>query len=70
MKYIIALAATFAASTAFADAPAGAAATACDVSAFVPVMSADGARVLYWNNATCAAPSGVTDGTVVLNVRS
>lgn len=70
MKYIIALAATLAASTALADAPKGAAAMACDITAFTPVMSADGTRVLYWNNATCAAPSGVTDGTVVLNIRS
>jgi len=41
-----------------ADAPAGASATACDSTAFVPVMSADGLRVLYWNNPTCPASGG------------
>ena len=62
MKYIIAIALSMAASAALADAPAGASATACDVSAFVPVMSADGTRVLYWNNPTRAAATGATDG--------
>lgn len=53
MKYTIALAAILAASTAYADAPAGAESAACNIDAWTPIMSDDGERVLYWNNATC-----------------
>ncbi len=56
MKYTIALAAIFAASTAYADAPAGAASLPCNIDAWTPIMSDDGERVLYWNNATCVKP--------------
>lgn len=57
MKHIFAALASFAmASTALADAPAGAASASCDLDAWSPVMSADGETVLYWNNATCTNP--------------
>lgn len=58
------------ATTATADTVPGGAATSCtDPNAFTPVMSADGTRVLYWNNPTCAAASGATDGTPAANPR-
>jgi hypothetical protein len=41
MKYTIALAAILAASTAYADAPAGAASLPCNIDAWMPIMSAD-----------------------------
>jgi hypothetical protein len=56
MKYTIALAAILAASTAYADAPVGSASLPCNIDAWTPIMSADGATVLYWNNATCVKP--------------
>jgi len=57
MKSIIAALASFAlASTALADAPAGAASANCDITQFTPIMSADGSTVLYWNNPTCTNP--------------
>ena len=41
------------ATTAFADAPAGAAAAPCDPTAFTAVVSTRTGEVLYWNNPTC-----------------
>mgnify|MGYP000011043551 CR=1 FL=1 len=63
MKYILTTAATIAAiaSASFADAPAGASAAPCDATQFTPVMSADGTRVLYWNNPTCKNPSPIEE---------
>lgn len=58
MKHIFAALASFAlASTALADAPAGAASANCDITQFTPIMSADGQTVLYWNNPTCKNPA-------------
>lgn len=54
MKSIFAALASFAlASTALADAPAGAAGLPCDITQFTPVIGDDGVTVLYWNNPTC-----------------
>lgn len=55
MKYILTTAALIAsiAFPAFAGAPAGASAMQCDINRFTPIMSADGERILYWNNPTC-----------------
>lgn len=59
MKHILSTTAIIAAlaSTAFADAPAGAASANCDITQFTPIMSEDGQRVLYWNNPTCKNPT-------------
>jgi len=58
MKSIFAALASFAlASTALADAPAGAASANCDITQFTPIMSADGTTILYWNNPTCKNPA-------------
>lgn len=59
MKSIIAALASFAlASTALADAPAGAASANCDITQFTPIMSeAEPGVILYWNNPTCKNPA-------------
>ena len=57
-----ALALVMAANASFAqDAPAGAAATGCNVNQYSPVTSARTGELLYWTNPTCPAGSGPTD---------
>lgn len=56
MKLTIVLATLLTATAAYADTPAGAEATGCDITAFVPVLASDGS-VAYWNIRNDLCPS-------------
>ena len=45
------------------ETPAGAWATGCDVSHYIPIISERTGEVLYWNNRRCPAGVGATDTT-------
>ena len=45
------------------ETPAGAWATGCDVSHYIPIISERTGEVLYWNNRSCPAGVGATDTT-------
>lgn len=45
------------------DAPPGASASGCDMNRFEAIRSEKTCDLLYWNNPTCPAGAGATDGS-------